>query len=812
MKRVGWVDRDEWLWVRKHIFSASATDRHDAIARIDGWAMRGSLPLAVEATAALMRLDAHTEPAPGLQDITMTTLATADMYTLRLALSMALTRFVNGFCDAEQKGVSARSVSTIATQLGMPEFVVDLRHAATHEALPELPILRLASTAALQWLQEVYWDRQADAFESSARAALDIVEQYYSRCGGKSADVDVDARAGSASTTTPPRHDGKVTPPPTAVVTMATKSSKRRPTRASARAAHLNVPEQPEKKKQRSKKQSGRDHRASSTTTTTATPANGSFTHRQRKPTTLDTTTGKQRERAATEAARKLVAGVPTGLVGQLVVEPLLARCVPSVPSPTLTARGHAVGEGAVAAGVQDKDGEGSHGVGGFASFDDALVVWSPLLSALDESWTHFGSTVVEGIVSRVCALQPVLVQHATAAVKSSRRSAEVSSPRSASSSSSFEPPPPTMVRGEGGGGSGPCEIPTTASSAAFAVKTATETARAVHATQASTRAVHNAQWLTSAATWALNHLTFPNPHVVKGLAGRVARVPCREFEPLLKAFLHRLALFDSGGLEPGAAERIILTYEIGCGFPQPLAQDQTQDRMSMGGAGDVTEDSSAVGLYGPSLSTTDKVPSTGTHHNHVDDNEHAVTSTAMQIAQRVQRLMALSDRTPPSSAPASAAAVESTRRGGRMATATADATTRRASAWTRTHDARWSAVPIGSMPGGTVGRLDMVPTHTTTATPHELWTHPGRTVAMTTARPCDDDKEEEEDHSGAMDDEHGSHVNSGGTTTTRVRQRVRATRSEDSQWAEGDENRNVKRRKDDHLFFSALAEQMVIL
>src|SRR4051794_6888500 len=51
-------------------------------------------------------------------------------------------RFVNGLVDTIQRGQYASSVSSLANQLGLPSWFVDLRHVATLERLPGLQILR----------------------------------------------------------------------------------------------------------------------------------------------------------------------------------------------------------------------------------------------------------------------------------------------------------------------------------------------------------------------------------------------------------------------------------------------------------------------------------------------------------------------------------------------------------------------------------------------------------------------------------------------------------------------------------------------
>ena len=50
-------------------------------------------------------------------------------------------RMVNGLVDPSQTTLRARSVLHIATQLNLPRVLVDIRHEATHNKLPSLPLL-----------------------------------------------------------------------------------------------------------------------------------------------------------------------------------------------------------------------------------------------------------------------------------------------------------------------------------------------------------------------------------------------------------------------------------------------------------------------------------------------------------------------------------------------------------------------------------------------------------------------------------------------------------------------------------------------
>ena len=74
---------------------------------------------------------------------------------------MLLVRLVNGVSDAHQKGAVASSVSKLAVDLaGLPRWVVDLRHEASHNALPSLSALHLATQDLLTWLLEHFWRPQ----------------------------------------------------------------------------------------------------------------------------------------------------------------------------------------------------------------------------------------------------------------------------------------------------------------------------------------------------------------------------------------------------------------------------------------------------------------------------------------------------------------------------------------------------------------------------------------------------------------------------------------------------------------------------
>lgn len=83
--------------------------------------------------------------------------AGTDAYVVRLAYSMALIRFVNGMVDAVQQPPFTLPTYHLAKVLGIPSHFVELRHSATHEALPTLELLREFAVQARSWLWKNYW-------------------------------------------------------------------------------------------------------------------------------------------------------------------------------------------------------------------------------------------------------------------------------------------------------------------------------------------------------------------------------------------------------------------------------------------------------------------------------------------------------------------------------------------------------------------------------------------------------------------------------------------------------------------------------
>jgi ribosomal biogenesis protein LAS1 len=131
-----------------------------ALAQVAVWKAKSSLerlPHAIESTAALAQVSLrdfmsrrYYSRAAGSSSCTVT--------ELRLAYSAAITRTINGFADVlQQQRFQAASVSVLCGQIGIPSWLVDVRHEASHNSLPTLGVLRLAAGTLLEFLHSEYW-------------------------------------------------------------------------------------------------------------------------------------------------------------------------------------------------------------------------------------------------------------------------------------------------------------------------------------------------------------------------------------------------------------------------------------------------------------------------------------------------------------------------------------------------------------------------------------------------------------------------------------------------------------------------------
>lgn len=148
---VAWRTWDEWRETYQMLYSTTLAEVLLGCARVSAWAIKQDLPVAVEVTAALQR-ELHAKERNVL------------------ALSLAIIRFINGVCEPFKNVNLAVPISTIGASYGIPEFVVTIRHAATHGQMPTFELAAHGARTALEWLRTNYWEAQLNQISAIEEA------------------------------------------------------------------------------------------------------------------------------------------------------------------------------------------------------------------------------------------------------------------------------------------------------------------------------------------------------------------------------------------------------------------------------------------------------------------------------------------------------------------------------------------------------------------------------------------------------------------------------------------------------------------
>lgn len=147
---VPWFSTKEWFEVYHNLYSKNSklNNQHNALKCLLIWKARCPLlPSGIESTLSL--LDVYTQDRKVVDSST-------DDHLLRLAYSSAIMRFVNHMFDSES--IKGKSLYNIAQNLGVPDWIIDLRHDTAHSNnLPSLELLREATSICLEWLHNNYW-------------------------------------------------------------------------------------------------------------------------------------------------------------------------------------------------------------------------------------------------------------------------------------------------------------------------------------------------------------------------------------------------------------------------------------------------------------------------------------------------------------------------------------------------------------------------------------------------------------------------------------------------------------------------------
>ena len=139
-KEVSWKNWNEWRDVYNLLYSNDERSIMQGISKVSAWQSKRPIPTAIEVTASIQRHLHFEKDAAGL--------------------SLSIIRFVNGVVEPFKKLNQSSSISSIGSKLNIPDYIVTIRHSATHGRLPTFEFVSLAALQALQWLQENYWEPQ----------------------------------------------------------------------------------------------------------------------------------------------------------------------------------------------------------------------------------------------------------------------------------------------------------------------------------------------------------------------------------------------------------------------------------------------------------------------------------------------------------------------------------------------------------------------------------------------------------------------------------------------------------------------------
>ncbi|XP_011201799.2 uncharacterized protein LOC105225155 [Bactrocera dorsalis] len=153
-----WKDVKEFRNVYEFLFDedTDVDQQKRGLSQINVWSLRRSTqcPAGVLATTALLEVQ-HLDKAEGQQ--------ASSESVLQTLYASAFTRFFN-FMSSTMQTHNMRTMYDTARMLGLPSFVVDLRHICAHgQVLPPIDMLRTSVSYCLNWLRNYYWSPQLES-------------------------------------------------------------------------------------------------------------------------------------------------------------------------------------------------------------------------------------------------------------------------------------------------------------------------------------------------------------------------------------------------------------------------------------------------------------------------------------------------------------------------------------------------------------------------------------------------------------------------------------------------------------------------
>jgi len=197
----------------------------EAFAMISVWKSRLSsqdgLPHAIDSTAALAQVYRRdSQRRIQRQRLSMMTAPNnnnngVSVMELRLSYSASIVRCINGFADSlQQQRAMAASVSSLCGQLGIPSWLVDTRHESSHNALPNLEVLRLSASTLLEFMKIEFWiprciksntnddnERSTTSMDSAAAGlSISVESEAHTHGGGNPLNVVQNNSSGERGT------------------------------------------------------------------------------------------------------------------------------------------------------------------------------------------------------------------------------------------------------------------------------------------------------------------------------------------------------------------------------------------------------------------------------------------------------------------------------------------------------------------------------------------------------------------------------------------------------------------------------------
>ena len=171
-----WYSTDECSAILSHLFSQSHAKKNSSLGALCAWAARlgNKLPVAIECTYSLIAsqralLDEHIPYSEAIS-------RAANALTRALFLLTERQQHQRASFHADSNARTPLPLHVLAEELGVPEWVVEIRHDSVHGRLASRPLLLRATELLIDAVRNNYWDalkRQWDSSSDSQSALSD---------------------------------------------------------------------------------------------------------------------------------------------------------------------------------------------------------------------------------------------------------------------------------------------------------------------------------------------------------------------------------------------------------------------------------------------------------------------------------------------------------------------------------------------------------------------------------------------------------------------------------------------------------------